>query len=130
MLMVRILPWTRLICNIRLFCVPRIWTGSVQMKASKTFIRGNMCIEREREKNNFKSREVKRLKECTLALIKDWSTLSLIMDFSFLLSNWLKMYKMRCTRQINIHYFPFCLILSKLQYWHFGNMFYGKVPQY
>ena len=36
------------------------------MKSSMTFIRGNRCIERE--KDNVKSREVKRLKECALAL--------------------------------------------------------------
>ena len=65
-LLVRILPWTRLFCNVHLFCVPRSWTGSVQMKPSMTFIRGNRCIGRE--KDNFKSREVKRLKKCTLAL--------------------------------------------------------------
>ena len=53
-------------CNVRLFRVPRSWTGSVQMKSSMTFIRGNRCIDRE--KDNFKSREVKRLKECALAL--------------------------------------------------------------
>ena len=66
MLLVRILPWTRFFCNVHLFRVPRSWTGSVQMKSSITFIRGNRCIERE--KYNFKSREVKRLKECALAL--------------------------------------------------------------
>ena len=64
----RIIPWTRFFCNVHLFRVPRSWTGSVQMKSSMTFIGGNRCIEREREKDNFKSREVKRLKECTLAL--------------------------------------------------------------
>ena len=53
---------------IFLYRVPRSWTGSVQMKSSMTFIRGNRCIERE--KDNFKSCEViiKRLKECALAL--------------------------------------------------------------
>ena len=65
-LVVRILPWTRFFCNAHLFRVPRSWTGSVQMKSSMTFIRGNRCIERE--KDNFKSREGKRLKECALAL--------------------------------------------------------------
>ena len=60
-----ILPWTRFFCNVHLFRVPRSWTGSVQMKSSMTFIQGNRCIERERY---FKSREVKRLKECALAL--------------------------------------------------------------
>ena len=56
MLVVRILPWTRIFCNVHLFSVPRSWTGSVQMKSSMTFIRGNRCIERE--KDTFKSREV------------------------------------------------------------------------
>ena len=65
--MVRILPWGRFLCNVHLFRVPLSWTGSVQMKSSMTFIRGNRCIERE--KDNFKSREVKPLKECALALI-------------------------------------------------------------
>ena len=51
---------------VMLFLVPRSWTGSVQMISSMTFIRGNRCIERE--KDTFKSREVKRLKECALAL--------------------------------------------------------------
>ena len=67
MLVVRILPWARFFCYVHLFHVPRSWNGSVQMKSSMTFIRGNRCIERE--KDNFKSREVKRLKECALALI-------------------------------------------------------------
>ena len=49
-----------------MFRVPRSWTGSVQMKSSMAFIRGNRCIDRE--KDTFKSREVKRLKECALAL--------------------------------------------------------------
>ena len=53
-------------CNVHLFRVPRSWTGRFQMKSSMTFIRSNRCIERE--KDNFKSREVKRLKECALAL--------------------------------------------------------------
>ena len=67
MLMDRILTWTRFFfCNDHLFCVPRSLTGSVQMKSSMTFIPGNRCIERE--KDTFKSREVKRLKECALAL--------------------------------------------------------------
>ena len=65
----RILPWTIFFCNVHLIRVPRSWTGSVQMKSSITFNRGNMCIERE--KDNFKSREVKRLKECALALKLD-----------------------------------------------------------
>ena len=62
----RILPWTRFFCNVHLFRVPRSWTGSVQMKSSMTFIRGNRCIERDED--NFNSRKVKRLNECTLAL--------------------------------------------------------------
>ena len=66
MLVVRILPWKRYFCNVYLFRVPRSWTDSVQMKSSMPFIRGNRCIEIE--KDNFKSREVKRLKECALAL--------------------------------------------------------------
>ena len=46
--------------------VPRSCSGSVQMKSNMTFIRGNRCIERE--KDNFKSREVKCLNGCALAL--------------------------------------------------------------
>ena len=65
-LVVLILPWTRFFCNVHLFCVPRSWTASVQMKSRMTFIQGYRCIEKE--KDNFKSREVKRLKECALAL--------------------------------------------------------------
>ena len=53
-------------CNVHLFHVPRRWTGSVQMKSSMPFIQGNRCIEREKE--IFKSSEVKRLKEFALAL--------------------------------------------------------------
>ena len=36
--------------NVHLFRVTRSWTGSVQMKSSMAFIRGNRnrCIERER----------------------------------------------------------------------------------
>ena len=67
MLVVQILPWTRFFCNVHLFRVPRSWTGSVQMKSSMTFIRGYRC--RERERDNLKSREVKRLKECAVDLI-------------------------------------------------------------
>ena len=52
---------------VHLFRVPRSWTGSVQMKSSMTFIRDNRSIERE--KDNFKSRGVKRLKECALELM-------------------------------------------------------------
>ena len=44
----------------RLFRVSRSWTGSVQMKSSMIFIRGNRCIETE--KDNLKNGgEVKRL---------------------------------------------------------------------
>ena len=68
MLVVQIPPWTRFFCNVHLFRVPRSWTGSVQMNSSITFIQGHRCIERE--KDNFKSREVKRLKKCALALTK------------------------------------------------------------
>ena len=67
MLVVQILPWTRFFCNVHLFRVPHSWTGSVQMKSSMAFIRGYRCIERE--KDNFKSCKVKRLKECALALM-------------------------------------------------------------
>ena len=57
----------KICCNVHLFSVPRSLTDSVQMKSSMTFIRGNRCIERE--KDNFKNvGEVKRFKECTLAL--------------------------------------------------------------
>ena len=59
----------KIFCNVNLFRVPGSWTCSVQMKSSTTFIRGNRCIERE--KDNFKSREVKRLKECAQALRND-----------------------------------------------------------
>ena len=52
--------------NVHFFRVPRSWTGSVQMKSSMTFIRGKRCIERE--KDNFKSHEIKRVNECALAL--------------------------------------------------------------
>ena len=65
MLVDRIVPWTGFFCNGHLFRVPRSWTGSVQMKSSMTFIRGNRYIERV--KDNVKSCEVKRLKECALA---------------------------------------------------------------
>ena len=34
-------------------------------------------MHREREKDNFKSREIKRLKECTLALSKSLTTLTI-----------------------------------------------------
>ena len=61
MLVVGILPWIRFFCNVHLFHVPRSWTASVQMKSSMTFIREYRYIE-------FKSRKVKRLKECALAL--------------------------------------------------------------
>ena len=49
MLVVLILPWGFFFCNVHLFRVPRSWTGSVQMKSSMTFIRGDRCIERERK---------------------------------------------------------------------------------
>ena len=39
----------KIFCNFHLFRVPRSLTGSVQMKSSMTFIRGNRCIERERK---------------------------------------------------------------------------------
>ena len=55
-LVVRILPWIWIFCNVHLFRVPHSWTGSVQMKSSMTFIRVYMCIERE--KATFNSREV------------------------------------------------------------------------
>ena len=64
--MVRILPWARFFCNVHLFRVPHSWTGSIQMKSGMTFIRGNRCIERE--KDNFKSREVKHLREFAQAV--------------------------------------------------------------
>ena len=49
-------------CNVHLFCVLLRWTGSVQMKSSMPFIRGNRCIEREKDILKI-GREVKRLKE-------------------------------------------------------------------
>ena len=55
-LVVRILPWIWIFCNVHLFRVPHSWTGSVQMKSSMTFIRVYMCIERE--KATFNIREV------------------------------------------------------------------------
>ena len=48
-LVVRILPWIRIFCNVHLFIVPRSWTESVQMKSSMRFIQNNRCIERERK---------------------------------------------------------------------------------
>ena len=48
--------------------------------------------------------------------------ISLIVNVSFLLSNWLKMYKMRCIRQINKHYFnflPYLIEISILAFWGF-----------
>ena len=57
----------KMFCNVYLFRVPQSWTGSIQMKSSMTFIRGNRCIERE--KYVFKnSRECKCFKECALAV--------------------------------------------------------------
>ena len=50
----------KIFLNVHLFRVPRSWTSSVQMKPSMTFIRGNRCIERE--KDNCKSRESKTFK--------------------------------------------------------------------
>ena len=47
-------------CNVYLFSVPLSWTGSVKMKASMTFVRGNRGASRE--KDNFKCREVKPFK--------------------------------------------------------------------
>ena len=57
----------KIFCNVHLFGVPLSWTGSVQMKSIMTFIRSNKCTERDEDifKNG---REVKRLKECALAL--------------------------------------------------------------
>ena len=53
-----------------MFRVSLSCSGSVQMNSSMTLIQGNRCIEREK-KNIFKNeREVKRLKEYALALIK------------------------------------------------------------
>ena len=57
----------KIFCNVYLFRVPLSWTGSVQMKSSMTFIRGNRYIDREKDILKF-GREVKRLKECALAL--------------------------------------------------------------
>ena len=57
----------KIFCNVHLFRVPLSWTGSVRMKSSMTFIRGNRCIEREEDIFKF-GREVKRLKKCALAL--------------------------------------------------------------
>ena len=56
----------KIFCNVHLFRVPRSWTGSVRKKSSMEFIRGNRF--REREKGNFKGREVKHLKEFALVL--------------------------------------------------------------
>ena len=56
----------KIFCNVHLFHVPCSWSGSVQMESNMTFVRGNRCIERE--KDNIKSRVVKCLKECALAL--------------------------------------------------------------
>ena len=54
--------------------------------------------------------------------------ISLIMNVSFLLSNWLKIYKMRFISQVNKD-FPFCLFLSNLRIGHFGDVFVGKDAQ-
>ena len=56
----------KIFCYVHLFRIPLSWNDSVQIKSSMSFIRGYRCIERE--KDNFKSRKVKRLKECALAL--------------------------------------------------------------
>ena len=64
-LVVRIIPWKRIFCNVHLFRVPHSWTGSVQTKPSMTLIRGNRCIKRKRY---FLKPWSKRLKECALAL--------------------------------------------------------------
>ena len=75
----------KIFCNVRLFRVPRSWTGSVQVKSSMTFIRCNRCIERE--KDNFKNREVKRFKECALALsmyVYKYLAVSYMNDFTTL----------------------------------------------
>ena len=40
-------------CNFHLFCVPRSWIGSGQMKSSMAFIRGNRY--KERDNDNFKN---------------------------------------------------------------------------
>ena len=48
--------------------------------------------------------------------------ISLIINVSFLLSYWLKMYKMRCIRQINKYYFhfaPYFIEISILAFWRF-----------
>ena len=48
--------------------------------------------------------------------------ISLIMNVSFLLSNWLNMYKIRCIWQINKHYFhflPYFIEISILAFWGF-----------
>ena len=82
-------------CNVHLFHVPRSWTSSVQMKSSMTFIRGNKCIENE--KDNFKNREVKRLKERALALIH------IVKMFFF------------CSRTKKILYFEFSCFFISLQ---------------
>ena len=103
MLLVRILPWTRFFCNVRLFRVPRSWTGSVQMKSSMTFIRGNRCIERE--KDNFKSGEIKRLKECALAL-----THCQIHYVCHLLYKAILSYTNKNTLNANTRLFAICLI--------------------
>ena len=55
--------------------------------------------------------------------------ISLITNFSFLLSNWLKMYNMWCIRQKNPnYYFPFYVIWSILQFWHLGVCLMEKLP--
>ena len=67
-------------CNVHLFRVPRSWTDSVQMKSGMACIRGNRCLERE--KDNLKNGgEVKRSKECALVLTHQFDALSLLLTF-------------------------------------------------
>ena len=58
--------YRRLIFFVMITCSVFLSAELVQMKSSMTFIGGIRCIERERYFNN--GREVKRLKECALAL--------------------------------------------------------------
>ena len=61
--------WTSFVCNVYLSRISRSWTDRVQTKSSMTFIRGEMCLERE--KDNFKNGgDVDSLKESALALKK------------------------------------------------------------
>ena len=79
MLVVRILPWTRLFCNIHFIRVPRSWTGSVQMKSSMTFIRVKGA---QRERKIILKAAKKRLKECALPL-KCFRTMRISTQISF-----------------------------------------------